>query len=90
MAADTGIHEVKLGPHSTRTDYVLRFLNKVLVGVSLAARPTMTATAVARQADGTIKKNAQHGLASCPQTSCARERSAQNSMICALPRAPVS
>lgn len=55
VAAATCIHEVKLGPNSTRTEYVLRFLNRVFVGLPLSVKPTMTATAVVRRADGTIK-----------------------------------
>lgn len=53
VAAATGIHEVKLGPDSTRTDYVLRFLNKVFVGVSDTAAVTDHVSITVMRADGT-------------------------------------
>ncbi len=51
VAAATGIHEVKLGPDSTRTDYVLRFLNKVFIGMSDVAAATDHLTVI--RSDGT-------------------------------------
>jgi hypothetical protein len=37
VAAAEGIEEILLDANSTRTDYMLRFLNKVMAGISLGA-----------------------------------------------------
>jgi hypothetical protein len=57
VAAAENIHEFFMGPESTSTDYVVRFLNQVFVGVSLTVKPTMTATVMVRRPDGTIKRS---------------------------------
>jgi hypothetical protein len=53
VAAAEGIVEVLMDENSTRTDYVLQFLNKIFAGVSLAAKATITATATVIRANGT-------------------------------------
>lgn len=57
VAAAEGMHEVFMDADSTRTDYVLKFLNRIFAGVSLTVTPTFTATAVVTRADGTQKTN---------------------------------
>jgi hypothetical protein len=57
VAAAENIQEFFMGPNSTRTDYVVKFLNQIFAGMSLTATPTLTATAVVRRADGTIKQS---------------------------------
>ena len=53
VAAATGIHDVFMDANSTRTDYMLRFLNKVFVGASDTAAATETETVTVIPADGT-------------------------------------
>lgn len=55
VAAAEGIHEIFMDADSTRTDYVLKFLNHIFAGASLTVTPTFTATAVVTRADGTRK-----------------------------------
>jgi hypothetical protein len=52
VAAATKIHEMKLRPDSTRTDYVLRFLNQIFVGVSDVAAVTDHISITVIRADG--------------------------------------
>jgi hypothetical protein len=55
VAAAYGVHEVLMDPDSTRTDYVLKFLNKVFVGASdvAAATESMSVTVIpADEAEG--------------------------------------
>ena len=52
VAAATGIQEVLMSPTSTRTDYMLSFLNKVFVGVSDTIRVTEHASVTVIRADG--------------------------------------
>jgi hypothetical protein len=53
IAAAEGIQEVMMDENSTRTDYMLSFLNKVFVGMSDVAGATETLTVKVIQADGT-------------------------------------
>ena len=53
VAAAEGIEEILLDANSTRTDYMLRFLNNVMAGVSLRGEGTLTATGTVIRADGT-------------------------------------
>lgn len=53
MAAAYGVHEVLLRPDSTRTAYMLQFLNKVFVGMSDAGAATNTLTVVRTEASST-------------------------------------
>ena len=53
VAAAENIIEVLMDENSTRTDYVLQFLNNIFAGVSLAANLTMTATARVAWSGGT-------------------------------------
>lgn len=55
VATAEGIHEIFMDVESTRTDYVLKFLNHIFAGISLTVTPTLTATAVVIRADGTRK-----------------------------------
>ena len=55
VAAAEGIHEIFMDANSTRTDYVLKFLNHIFAGISLTATATLTAAAVVTGADGTRK-----------------------------------
>lgn len=57
VAAAENIHEFFMGPESTSTDYVVKFLNQVFVGVSLTVKATMTASVTVRRPDGTIKQS---------------------------------
>jgi hypothetical protein len=52
VAAAEGIQEVLMDENSTRTDYVLTFLNHIFAGVSLRGEATMAATATVTRADG--------------------------------------
>jgi hypothetical protein len=52
VAAAEGIQEVLMSPTSTRTDYMLKFLNKVFVGMSGAARSTGHASFAVIRVDG--------------------------------------
>ena len=45
VAAAEGIHEIFMDAESTRTDYVLKFLNHIFAGISLTVTSTLTATA---------------------------------------------
>lgn len=49
------IQEIFMDENSTRTSYVLKFLNHIFAGVSLTVTPIMTATAIVTRADGTKK-----------------------------------
>jgi restriction endonuclease len=53
VAGATNIHEVKLRPDSTRTDYMLSFLNKVFLGSSDTVTMTESATVTVIRVDGT-------------------------------------
>ena len=53
VAAAEGIQEVFMDANSTRTDYMLRFLNRVFVGASDTVKITATATLTVIRADGT-------------------------------------
>jgi len=53
VAAAEGIQEVLMDANSTRTDFMLRFLNRVFVGVSDTVSVTATATVTVIRADGT-------------------------------------
>ncbi len=53
VAAAYGVHEVLLRPDSTRTDYMLQFLNKVFVGMSDEGAATDTLTVVRTEASST-------------------------------------
>jgi hypothetical protein len=53
VAAAEGIHEVLMDANSTRTDYMLRFLNKVFVGASDTVAVTERLTVTITRADGT-------------------------------------
>jgi hypothetical protein len=53
VAAAEGIHEVLMDANSTRTDYMLRFLNRVFVGASDTVKVTESATITVIRADGT-------------------------------------
>jgi hypothetical protein len=53
VAAAEGIHEVLMDANSTRSDYVLRFLNEVFVGMSDTAGATATLKVKVIRADGT-------------------------------------
>jgi hypothetical protein len=53
VAAAEDIQEVLMDANSTRTDYVLTFLNHIFAGVSLRGEATITATATVTRADGT-------------------------------------
>ena len=55
IAAAEGIQEILMGPESTRTDYVVKFLNKVLIGVSEQIRVTESATVIVIGPDGKVK-----------------------------------
>jgi hypothetical protein len=57
VAAAENIQELFMGPESTRTSYVVKFLNHIFVGISLTVTPTFTAVAIVRRADGTIKES---------------------------------
>lgn len=57
VAAAENIQELFMGPESTRTSYVAKFLNNIFVGVTLTVTPTFTAVATVRRADGTIKES---------------------------------
>jgi hypothetical protein len=52
IAAAEGIHEVLMDANSTRTEYMLKFLNKVFLGVSDTVRLTDSATVTVIPADG--------------------------------------
>jgi hypothetical protein len=56
VAAHTGIHTVRLNQDSTKTDYVLQFLNKICVGLSetlnLAIEESLTITLIDK--DGNV------------------------------------
>lgn len=52
IAAAEGIQEILMGRESTRTDYVVRFLNNVFAAVSLKGEGTMTATGTVVRPDG--------------------------------------
>jgi hypothetical protein len=53
VAAAEGIHEVLMDANSTRSDYVLQFLNEVFVGMSDTAGATATLKVKVIRADGT-------------------------------------
>ena len=53
VAAAEGIEEVLMDANSTRTDYMLRFLNKAFIGMSAVAAVTETLTVTIVRADGT-------------------------------------
>ena len=55
VAAAEGIEEILLDAYSTRTDYMLRFLNKVMAGISLGGEGSMTAIGTESRADKTEK-----------------------------------
>jgi hypothetical protein len=52
IAAAEGIQEVFMDATSTRSDYVLKFLNHIFAGISLTATATVTATAEVIRVDG--------------------------------------
>jgi hypothetical protein len=52
VAAAEGIQEVLMNENSTRTDYVLSFLNRIFVGISLKAEATITADLTVTRPDG--------------------------------------
>ena len=52
VAAAEGIQEVLMDENSTRTDYVLQFLNRIFAGVALKGEGSLTATATVTRADG--------------------------------------
>jgi hypothetical protein len=53
VAAAEGIHEMFMDANSTRSDYVLRFLNEVFIGMSATAVATATLKVKVIRADGT-------------------------------------
>jgi hypothetical protein len=57
VAAAENIHEVLMDPDSTTTDYVLRFLHKIFVGLSGTVTPTGTLNVTVLRADGTTESH---------------------------------
>jgi hypothetical protein len=53
VAAAEGIQEILMDANSTRTDYVLKFLNNIFAGVSATLKLSATVTATVIRADGT-------------------------------------
>jgi 2-polyprenyl-3-methyl-5-hydroxy-6-metoxy-1,4-benzoquinol methylase len=53
VASAEGVQDVLMDANSTRTDYMLRFLNKVFLGASASLTVTSTLTATIIRADGT-------------------------------------
>ncbi|NUZ06736.1 restriction endonuclease [Piscinibacter koreensis] len=60
IAAHERIVTVRLAPESTSTEYMLRFLNQIFVGVEDRLQITDTATAVLRDKDGHIIEVSPH------------------------------
>lgn len=52
VAAAEGIHEIFMNADSTRTDYMLKFLNKIFAGMSDTAAATDNLTVTMIRADG--------------------------------------
>ena len=59
IAAAENIQELFMGPESTTTDYVVKFLNKVFIGATEHARITSSATVSVIRPDGTLKEIAR-------------------------------
>jgi hypothetical protein len=53
VAAAEGIQEVLMDENSTRTDYVLQFLNRIFAGVALGGEGSLTANATVLPPDST-------------------------------------
>lgn len=53
VAAAEGIQEVRMDPTSTRTEYMLSFLNRIFVGAAATVKTTASAKVIVHRLDGT-------------------------------------